>query len=115
MVSLNSMEEQSKQLTSDEALPAEGFSNNSKENSSSAEIKKKKKKKKSKEDSQATSDNQEVLLNLPAGFKYRMPGKRQRVIIGSIVVGLNIIFLIAIAVYFYNPSFQEFVYNFARD
>ena len=56
----------------------------------------------------------DVLVNLPAGMKYKVPGKRQRVIIGSIVIGLNVLLVISVLVYFYNPSFQEFVYNFGR-
>ena len=56
----------------------------------------------------------DVLVNLPAGLKYKVPGKRQRVIIGSIVIGLNILLVISVLVYFYNPSFQDFVYNFGR-
>tara|TARA_B100000700_G_C14845913_1_gene761581 strand:+ start:562 stop:828 length:267 start_codon:yes stop_codon:yes gene_type:complete len=64
--------------------------------------------------SSSNSEKEEVLLNLPAGLKYKMPGKRQRVAIGSIVVGLNLIFVIAVVFYFYSPAFQEFVYNFGR-
>ena len=56
----------------------------------------------------------DVLVNLPAGLKYKVPGKRQRVIIGSIVIGLNVLLVISVLVYFYNPSFQEFIYNFGR-
>ncbi len=56
----------------------------------------------------------DVLVNLPAGMKYKVPGKRQRVIIGSIVISLNVLLVISVLVYFYNPSFQEFVYNFGR-
>ena len=56
----------------------------------------------------------DVLVNLPAGLKYKVPGKRQRVIIGSIVIGLNVLLVISVLVYFYNPSFQDFIYNFAR-
>ena len=33
----------------------------------------------------STSNDPDVLVNLPAGMKYKVPGKRQRVIIGSIV------------------------------
>ena len=64
--------------------------------------------------SPSNSEDQEVLLNLPAGLKYRMPGKRQRVAIGSIVVGLNLLLLIAVILYFYSPAVQEFVFNFGR-
>ena len=56
----------------------------------------------------------DVLVNLPAGMKYKVPGKRQRVIIGSIVIGLNVLLVISVLIYFYSPSFQEFVYNFGR-
>ena len=56
----------------------------------------------------------DVLVNLPAGLKYKVPGKRQRVIIGSIVIGLNLLLVVSVLVYFYSPTFQEFVYNFGR-
>ena len=56
----------------------------------------------------------DVLVNLPAGLKYKVPGKRQRVIIGSIVIGLNVLLVISVLVYFYSPSFQDFIYNFGR-
>tara|TARA_B100000579_G_C22427246_1_gene663573 strand:+ start:65 stop:340 length:276 start_codon:yes stop_codon:yes gene_type:complete len=56
----------------------------------------------------------DVLVNLPAGLKYKVPGKRQRVIIGSIVIGLNVLLVLSVLIYFYNPSFQDFIYNFGR-
>ena len=62
----------------------------------------------------SNSKDPDVLVNLPAGLKYKVPGKRQRVIIGSIVIGLNVLLVISVLVYFYNPSFQEFIYNFGR-
>ncbi len=62
----------------------------------------------------SSSQDPDVLVNLPAGLKYKVPGKRQRVIIGSIVIGLNVLLVISVLVYFYSPSFQEFVYNFGR-
>ena len=62
----------------------------------------------------SSSQDPDVLVNLPAGLKYKVPGKRQRVIIGSIVIGLNVLLVISVLVYFYNPSFQDFVYNFGR-
>ncbi|WP_320664017.1 hypothetical protein [Prochlorococcus sp. MIT 1223] len=58
---------------------------------------------------------QEVLLNLPAGLKYRMPGQRQRVIVGSIVIALNVLLVLSVILYFYNPAFQEFIYNVGRE
>ena len=62
----------------------------------------------------STPKDPDVLVNLPAGLKYKVPGKRQRVIIGSIVIGLNVLLVISVLVYFYNPSFQDFIYNFGR-
>tara|TARA_Y100001968_G_scaffold301465_1_gene313753 strand:+ start:788 stop:1063 length:276 start_codon:yes stop_codon:yes gene_type:complete len=56
----------------------------------------------------------DVLVNLPAGLKYKVPGKRQRVIIGSIVIGLNVLLVVSVIVYFYSPSFQNFIYTFGR-
>ena len=56
----------------------------------------------------------DVLVILPAGLKYKVPGKRQRIIIGSIVIGLNVLLVISVLVYFYSPSFQDFIYNFGR-
>ena len=62
----------------------------------------------------SSSQDPDVLVNLPAGLKYKVPGKRQRVIIGSIVIGLNVLLVISVLVYFYSPSFQDFVYSFGR-
>ena len=59
-------------------------------------------------------NDSDVLVNLPAGLKYKVPGKRQRVIIGSIVIGLNVLLVISVLVYFYSPSFQDFIYNVGR-
>ena len=61
-----------------------------------------------------TITDPDVLVNLPAGLKYKVPGKRQRVLIGSIVVGLNLLLVVSVVVYFYSPAFQEFIYNFGR-
>ena len=61
------------------------------------------------------NQSQDVIFNLPWGLKYKVPGKRQRVIIGSLVVGLNLLLVIAVIVYFYVPSFQEFIYNVGRN
>jgi len=62
----------------------------------------------------STTKDPDVLVNLPAGLKYKVPGKRQRVIIGSIVIGLNVLLVVSVLVYFYSPSFQDFIYNFGR-
>tara|TARA_Y100001968_G_scaffold267191_1_gene257030 strand:- start:278 stop:547 length:270 start_codon:yes stop_codon:yes gene_type:complete len=61
-----------------------------------------------------SSDDKNVLLNLPAGLKYKIPGRRQRVLIGGIVIGLNALLVLCVVLYFYSPAFQEFVYNFGR-
>ena len=76
--------------------------------------KKKLKRDSAKSKSFVNSEDQDVLLNLPAGMKYRMPGKRQRVLVGSIVLGLNIVFVLGVVLYFYSPAFQQFVYTFGR-
>ena len=60
------------------------------------------------------SRKEEVVFKLPGGVRYSLPGKRQRVILGSLVVGLNILLVVAVIAYFYIPSFQEFIYNVGR-
>ena len=59
-------------------------------------------------------EDEEVLLKLPGGFKYKMPGKRQRVFIGSIVLGLNFLLILAVILYFYSPAFKDFIYTVGR-
>ena len=59
-------------------------------------------------------DDEEVLLNLPAGMKYKLPGKRQRIVVASLVLGLNLILVLAVLLYFYSPSFHDFIYNVGR-
>ena len=59
-------------------------------------------------------NDSDVLINLPAGFKYKVPGKRQRFIIGSVVIGLDVLLVISVLVYFCSASFQIFIYNFGR-
>ena len=86
--------------------PNSAFGDKDKRNSSS--------KKWQKLQSSSNQEAQEVLLNLPAGFKYKMPGKNQRVLIGSIVVGLNVLLVISVVAYFYIPAFQDFIYNVGR-
>ncbi len=72
------------------------------------------KKKKSKIPGATPSDRQEVLLKV-GGLEYRQPGRRQRLVIGSIVVGLNLLLVIAVLLYFYNPTFQDFIFNVGRN
>ena len=83
-------------------------SNNSKDKSKKTEEKQGKQRKFS---SQVDPD---VVVNLPGGLKYKIPGKRQRVVIGSIVVGLNALLVISVILYFYSPAFQDYVYNVGR-
>ena len=68
----------------------------------------------SKSKTKADSSNQEVLLKV-GGFEYKAPGRRQRIIIGSIVIGLNLLLVLATAAYFYIPAFKEFIYNVGRN
>ena len=60
------------------------------------------------------SSNDEVLIKV-GGFEYKTPGRRQRIIIGSIVIGLNLLLVLASVAYFYVPGFQEFIYNIGRN
>ena len=48
------------------------------------------------------------------GLKYKLPSKRQRVIVASLVIGLNALLVIAVILYFNNSSFQQFIYNVGR-
>jgi len=49
------------------------------------------------------------------GIKYKLPGKRQRVIVASVVLGLNILLVLAVILYFKNPNFQDFIYHVGRN
>ncbi len=60
------------------------------------------------------SSNEEVLIKV-GGFEYKTPGRRQRIIIGSIVIGLNVLLVLATAAYFYIPAFKDFIYNIGRN
>ena len=59
------------------------------------------------------SDPREVLIKV-GGFEYKTPTKKTRVFLGALVLGLNLILVLAVVLYFYNPSFQEFIYNVGR-
>ncbi len=48
------------------------------------------------------------------GLKYKLPGKRQRVILGSVVLGLNLVLAVVAVLYFTNPNFQEFIFTVGR-
>ena len=87
---------------------------NKKESANSGNKKAKKfTKKKWTADPRSQSNDAEVLLKV-GGLEYKTPGKRQRVVIGSIVLGLNTLLLLAVVLYFYNPTFKEFVYTVGR-
>ena len=75
-------------------------------NSKSLQAEKNSQKKFARED----ADKRDVLLKV-GPLEYKLPGKRQRLVIGSIVLWLNLLLVIAVIVYFYNPSFQEFVFR----
>ena len=47
-------------------------------------------------------------------FTYTLPGKKQINIFGSIVLGLNVILLLLVILYFNNQGFHEFVFNLGR-
>ena len=45
---------------------------------------------------------------------YTLPGKKQINIIGSIVIGLNIVLILIVILYLNNQEFQDFVFNIGR-
>ena len=47
-------------------------------------------------------------------FTYTLPGKKQINIFGSIVLGLNIILLLLVILYFNNQEFHDFIFNVGR-
>ena len=47
-------------------------------------------------------------------FTYTLPGKKQINIFGSIVIGLNIILVLLVILYFKNQEFHDFVFNVGR-
>ena len=47
-------------------------------------------------------------------FTYTLPGKKQINIFGSIVLGLNMVLLILVILYFNNQEFHDFVFNLGR-
>ena len=47
-------------------------------------------------------------------FTYTLPGKKQINIFGSIVLGLNMVLLILVILYFNNQEFHNFVFNLGR-
>ena len=45
---------------------------------------------------------------------YTLPGKKQINIFGSIVLGLNIILVLLVILYFNNQKFHDFIFNVGR-
>ena len=60
------------------------------------------------------SDPREVLIKV-GGFEYKTPTKSTRIFLGGLVIGLNLILVLAVVLYFYNPGFHEFIYNVGRN
>ena len=64
--------------------------------------------------SDSKKEGNEVLFNLPGGLKYRIPGQKQRIVLSSLLVGLNLILIICVILYQYVPSFKDFIFNIGR-
>ena len=47
-------------------------------------------------------------------FTYTLPGKKQINIFGSIVLGLNLVLLLLVILYFKNQEFHDFIFNVGR-
>lgn len=73
----------------------------------------KSKKRNTTDNSTSSSSEREVLIKV-GGFEYKTPTKRTRVLLGSLVIGLNVLLVMATALYFYVPAFKDFIYNIGR-
>ncbi len=91
----------------------QGMGSSKGSDSLSGEKAQKPKKKKWANKSVESNESQEVLLKV-GSLEYKAPGKRQRVALGAIVLGGNVLLVVASLLYFYNPAFKEFVYNLGR-
>ena len=49
-----------------------------------------------------------------AGIKYKTPGKRQRIVVASVVLGLNVVLALGVLLYLKNPGFKDLIYNIGR-
>ncbi len=74
----------------------------------------KSKKRNGTENSREVSSDREVLIKV-GGFEYKTPTKRTRVVLGFLVIGLNLLLVLATALYFYVPAFKDFIYNVGRN
>ncbi len=45
---------------------------------------------------------------------YTLPGKKQINIFGSLVLGLNMVLVLLVLLYFNNPEFHNFIFNVGR-
>ena len=49
-----------------------------------------------------------------AGIKYKTPGKKQTIVVASVVLGLNLALALGVLLYLKNPGFKELIYNIGR-
>ena len=77
-------------------------------------LKSSKSKKRNTTDNSTTSSSEREVLIKVGGFEYKTPTKRTRVLLGALVIGLNLLLVLATALYFYVPAFKDFVYNIGR-
>ena len=63
--------------------------------------------------SDTNTESQEVLLKV-GSLEYKAPGRRQRVILGAIVLGGNLLLVLATVLYFYSPAFKDFIYTLGK-
>ena len=82
-------------------------------NKSVGEQSKKSEKKKLTNRSGMKTESSEVLIKV-GSLEYKAPGRRQRVVLGAIVLGGNLLLVLAAALYFYSPAFKDFVYTLGR-
>ena len=47
-------------------------------------------------------------------FTYTLPGKKQINIFGSLVLGLNMVLVLLVLLYFNNQEFHNFIFNVGR-
>ena len=91
----------------------QGMGPNQGASQSNGEQTKQSQKKKWTNKSGVSTESNEVLIKV-GSLEYKAPGRRQRLVLGSIVLGGNLLLILATVLYFYSPSFKEFVYTFGR-
>ena len=85
-----------------------GIGDNQSAGDSGLEPSRKAKKKKWTTKASPNADARETLIKV-GGLEYKAPGRRQRVVLGAIVLGGNLLLVLATILYFYNPAFKEFI------